>query len=243
MVNLVFVASLARAWCVLESLGLVAARAFDLYVAADQREAREIMIECHPGAPLLLVVAAFAARAELTFVRIILLVAADAGHGEFIAVEIALVAASTLDFGVRTSQWKFRSHFMLEVKGLPIRRRMTCFAASTVPTEMGVVDCVARHAGLAHVLIDFTNVTGAAGNLRVRAVERKRGCRMIKRLGRTPCVIAMALGALGSQTALVRLIALMAGDASVGGSAVLGPGLVARRAIYICMRTREREIR
>ena len=62
---------------------------------SDQREIRDIVIECHLLPPARRIMASFAFRSELPIVRIIRLVTSHARRCEFILMEIALVAALT----------------------------------------------------------------------------------------------------------------------------------------------------
>ena len=89
-------------------------------MAADQRKARNVMIEADLLPPAGLAMTAFAAGSELAFMRIILLVAGHAGRRELVAIEIARMAPVTLDLYVPAAQRKLGGLVVIEAHRLPL---------------------------------------------------------------------------------------------------------------------------
>ena len=89
-------------------------------VQAEQRELREIVVECDPLAPSVFVVAGFAFLAEFAFMRVVLFVAGHACGGEFILVVIVAVTAIAFGFSVFAAKWKLRLLVVVEADHVPL---------------------------------------------------------------------------------------------------------------------------
>ena len=102
------VARVAIGLGVLELRRGVAVLAGDFRVLAEQRKARQAVVE--PGLlPARLVVARLALWAELPFVLVVLAVTGDAGRRELLLVDEPLVAADAGDLGVLGAEGKYIS--------------------------------------------------------------------------------------------------------------------------------------
>lgn len=87
---------------------------------AEQRELREIVVECDAFPPPFFVVAGFAFVAEFAFMRVVFFVAGHACGGEFILVVIVAVTAIALGFSVFAAKWKLRLLVVVEADRVPL---------------------------------------------------------------------------------------------------------------------------
>ena len=122
---------------VLERRRLVTFLARHHRMLADEREAREIMVECNLLAPVRLVMTLLAAVSQLSLVRIVLFVTGVAVPTQLVAVNILPdMAGVALDLDVRALQRKFRIFRVIEFNGLPFFRVVALLALRPVPAGM-----------------------------------------------------------------------------------------------------------
>jgi hypothetical protein len=166
----------ARIVGVVESTRRMAVVAHERVVAAEQREAREIVVEPHALGPrrLRVAVARAAALAELSRVRVVLGVAIEAERRRHRNRHRLDVAAGALDFGMSRVQREVRVLGMVESDVRPARHAMTIAADRAVDTVVRVVLAMAGDARTLDPGVDAaTLVTGLAGQPGMAARERE----------------------------------------------------------------------
>ena len=105
----ILVASAAGPLRILEGLALVAGLARDRSMQTDEREPRQVVVECDLLPPVRFVVTGFALGTELAFMGIVLLVAGGAIQRELVTVEIAGVAGVAKNLSVLALEGEFRA--------------------------------------------------------------------------------------------------------------------------------------
>lgn len=172
----------------LELLRQMTALTRDSGVKTYQGKTGEVVIEVNSFAPALLVVAALAARAQLTPMSVVLLVARDAIGLEFICVEIAGVAGTAEHLAVFSTQWKFGCLVVVEANGCPTLRRVAGLAFCAVSAAMRIAEPVAAYAGGVNTLPLLSGMAGPAGDVLVFSSEREFCLAVVEGLGPGPGV-------------------------------------------------------
>lgn len=225
---------------IVERARRVAILANDLRMAAEQRKDREIVIEAHVLGPRELGMARPAVVPELRLVRIVLEMAADTlglGQADRDGLEMT---GHAFEGRVRAVEREFGVARMIEAYVEPFRRPMTGRAFGAVDAVVRVVVSMARHAlGVERLLEFVAGMTRFAHQARVAAREREaRPCKVVEqRLG--PIRRRVAIAALGSVRAQVRVVIAVAVDALIGGLHV-HLALVAAHAREVRMCARKR---
>jgi len=140
--------------CVAENMGFVACVALLVSVRAEQRKARQAMIEEDLVRPGILVVAVEAAGALRTVVRVVFFVARETVCLRLDLEDRLQVARFTLDQFVRTVQHVFRIDIMVEMNSRPRVSGMAGFAGATEVAVMVVVFQVAGYARDVHLVVE-----------------------------------------------------------------------------------------
>ena len=175
---------------------------------ADQRKARQFVIERQVPSPIRIVVASFTSLTQLALVRIVLAMAGDASCCELVAVEISGMAGVAFDLDVCTPQRKF-GLVMIEMVCLPLALVMTGFAFAAIAAGMNVLQAMTGDAGGRQVLVEFAGMAGRAGDILVGPLQRKFGLAVVERLRLPPFCHRMAVVA-ALEPALMRIVFLVA---------------------------------
>ena len=185
-------------------------------LAAQRILGLPIMIEDR-NAPILLDMAVLALVAKPALVSLLVIVLAMARNTsalELVSIEIASMAARALGQPMLATQWILGIAIVIEADGLPFTVDVAALAllaeASLVPVLL-VILSVAGHAARGRTLELGVLVTITAADVLVLAGKREVRLAVIE--GRVlPAGIAMAVGAVVAELALVRVVLAMTGN-------------------------------
>jgi hypothetical protein len=206
--------------------------AWDSSMKPDQRELRRVVIERYFFSPAFFVVARFATRAELAFMRVIGFVTGDACRRQLVRENIAFVAAIAFDGLMRVTERKLRRLVVIEADRLPLCRGVACGAFLPVATGVDILNFVAIKASPRQVFIPLTYMTDGAPHIAMCTLERELGLAVIEGLLLGPGLLGMAGSAVRPKTTLVNIVGLMAGDTGARRFAVLFFGGMALAALH-----------
>lgn len=119
---------------------------------------------------------------------------------------------------------------------------MASLTFSPVATRVNILHRVALDARRADVPVAFACVAGGAANGGMRTLQPKSRLGVIERPGMPPVLLLMTVAALFTEASLVRIICLMAGEASCRGGAELHRRQVAAVAPHGPMRALQIEV-
>jgi hypothetical protein len=153
--------------------------------------------------------ATFAFWPQCTFMLVIFFVAGNTGCLQLFLVNIAFVTAGTFQFKVFPAQWIFGLLGMIENDFFPAFLDMTGFALWSEIAFVLVVFFVARVTQLWGFFVLVINVTFLASDIGVFAQQLEVGFVVVKSCG-FPVFFYVALGAIGSQAALMLVVLLVA---------------------------------
>jgi len=122
-------------------------------VAADQREAGDIVIECDLLAPASFSMALFTAGAELPFVRVVLSVARFAAGCQLVTVKIARVASVALHFRMLPAQRILGRLVVIEAHRLPFARIVAGLALRTISSRVDILQPMTADACRSQVFV------------------------------------------------------------------------------------------
>jgi hypothetical protein len=217
----------AGARCILERRRAMTFLAWHDGMAPDQRESRDIVIECDLSPPAGFFVALLAATAELGLVRIVLLVTRDAVGREFVTIKIAGVTGVAFDLRVFAPQRKLGHFIVVELYGFPLGRSVASFTLGAVTGGMSVLQAMTGYAGHRQVLVALAGVTSAAGDIFVGALKRELRLAVIVCLDATPAVLAVAAIAFFAKALSVWILRLVTIEATPRRAAKDNCGLMA----------------
>ena len=120
---------------------------------------------------------------------------------------------------------------------------MAAFAFGAVPSGVDILNLVAIHACGADALVAFADMARGAADGTVRTLERELGRVVVERLDAAPGGFAMTIVALFAKTPLMRIVRLMAVEATSGCVAELYRLHMATGALYRLMCVPQLEIR
>lgn len=210
---ILLVASDTRALHVLERRREMALFAFHLGMRAEQRKAREPVIEerLFPGA---LVVAALAFPALLALVLVVLLVAGKARARKLVAVEEPGVAAIALRRRVLAAQRIARIARMIEQRRLPVPLAVAARTAFPVAALVCIVLAMASEADRRKLLlIQDTGMAARACREAMFALEGVFRVAVVVEQNRLPILVGMAALALRAEPLLVLVVLTVTSDA------------------------------
>lgn len=142
LVKLILMATGAGCSGVLERSGAVTLLARHDRMTADQRKAREVVIERNRFAPGGIPMTPLAATPQLPFVGVVLLVAGHTTRRQLVAKQITSVAEVAFDPGVAAPQRKFRLA-VIEPSRLPHRLIVAVLAFWAIASQVNVLQAVA----------------------------------------------------------------------------------------------------
>src|SRR5581483_1247245 len=198
---------------VLERRRRMALFALDLDVRAEQRKAREAVVEARV-LPRAFAMAALALVALLALVLVVFPVAGDAGARELVAVEVAGMAAVALHRGVFAAQRISGVAVVVEQQRAPVLLAVTGRAFFAVARLVHVVLLVARDAGRRKLLfIKKPGVAAFALREAMFAAQRILGIAVVIEQDDFPVFVGVATLALGPELGLVRVVLAVTRDA------------------------------
>ena len=153
----VLVTFLAGERCVLVGRSAMTFFAGNRRMQADQRKARQFVIERQVPPPIRIIVASFAALAQFALMRIVLAMTGDASCSELVAVEISAMAGVAFDLGVCAPQRKF-GLVVVEMDCLPLALVMTGFAFGAIAAGVDVLQAVTGDTGGRQVLVELAGM-------------------------------------------------------------------------------------
>jgi hypothetical protein len=115
-------------------------------VVSDQRKSRDIMIEGHYAAPIVLAMASLAANTKLTVVRIIGAMAGHTRGRQLVAIEITGVARIAFGFCMGGPEREFRVLIVIKADRGPLVLLVAGCTLGAVPSAMDILNPVAIHA-------------------------------------------------------------------------------------------------
>ena len=151
-------------------------------------------------------------RPKRALVNIILLVATDARQRQFVVSRIVTVAASAGGLGMGAMQGKL-GLVVIELHSLPGVRGMAILTLGPQRTRVHIIGLVATDAIEGKLGITCSGVAGAAFCFGVRAGQREFGFVVVKLSGFAPSVSDVAVRAITTQFAFVRVVLAMTGVA------------------------------
>lgn len=185
----------------------------DVGVCADQREARDVMVEPELCNPTRRNMTGFALIPNLTKVHIIVGVAAATG-GRQSHIEIARMARGAREAVVTCWQHEARLSFVIEAYGIPFENAV---AAATVVAETAFVNVVPTMAGITITIAAVAEiccaVTGVAGNAFMTTDQSKPGDHKVIESRIRPGCSTVTIRTLGTVSPFMNVIGLMAGNA------------------------------
>src|SRR5216684_3893908 len=131
----------------------VALRAADDAVQSEQREFRQVMIECHVGPPRNLAMTGFAPAVDLAAMRVFAAMAAHAVLGEFLRVHRCGMADVAVNLGVRALQREFGFRGVIIGHGLPPVVVMAVLALDAEAEGVSIISLVAAVAVLRDLVL------------------------------------------------------------------------------------------
>src|SRR5258708_7018853 len=198
---------------VAEGLGAMALRAAHHIVQAEQRKARQVMVEADLAVPVLLAVAGVAALLEFQAMRVGGAMAADTVGGGFLLGGGRGMTGVAVELGMPPEQRKARLLLMVELCGLPVAGGMALAALAAALAAVDIVRGVAAHAGLGSGFVLATEMTATAADGLMGAGQAEFGLAVIEVTAR-PVVVVVAVSALVAELATVVVILLVAGRCS-----------------------------
>ena len=198
--------------------GAVAGVAVKLGVHALQGEVVARRVIQIRYAPLIIVVAIAAFRAEAGRMRVVGPMAAVAILGNLVLVIAAAMAGCAVDLVVRAQQLEAGFFEMIVFRRFPFLRGMAFRASLAACAAMLIVSRVAADAALWRLFVGTADVTGVACEAAVGPGQSKLRPLVIE-FGVRPAERAMALGAGLRELSVMRVVCLMATDACRRGLA------------------------
>src|SRR5205823_540118 len=190
-------------------------------VQADQRKAREVVIEAHAGAPARRRVALIAFLAELAGVHVVGPVAAHAFGGQLLRRHARGMAGMTPDLLVTADEGPLGVARMVEARGLPL---LVAVAGAAVLAEAGgvrILRLVTAEALARQLVLEIPRAMAVvAGDAVVHTLEGEAGLLLVIELRGLPGAGDVALGAFDTTIAVVHVVRLVARDALFGRALV-----------------------
>ena len=183
-------------------------------MASDQGKPRDVVVKGGDASPGALAVALLASGAELAVMAVILAMAGHASRRELVAIEIAAVTSVAFYLCMGLPERKFRVPVVIETDRRPLVLFVAGFALGAVASAMDVLNPVAIDACRADVLVALADVAGRAANVAVGAPQWKFCLVVIVRFNLPPRRIAVAAVACFAETPFVRILCLVAIEAS-----------------------------
>ena len=207
---------------VVESERRVAILADDLIVLAEQREAREVVIEAHALVPVDLDVATRAIVAELTFVRVVVGVTTDTlGRRQCIGYRLD-VAIGALDIRMRAEQREVRIDCVIERHVQPFSRPVTVVADRAVDAVVRIVLEMARDAfGRLRLVENVALVARLAFEICMRTGQREAAAIEVVEQRLRPVDRVVTVLTLGAVATHVLIVIDVTVDANVGSVDIL----------------------
>lgn len=219
-------------WCVVAGL-----TGQPLVFAIKLEPGLAVMVEA-PERPVVGGVTAAALGAQRGFMGVLIFVAADAGQGGVFE-GLAWVALITAGHGMLADQRETAEVMVKAHTGAEGGFVVTLFAAVTQLAGVNVFATVTTDAGLLQRLAQLTCVATFTAGVCVFSFEGEIGFVVMVELDALPVVCGMAVGTGFAIAAAVSVIILMAADAGIGGSFVIGRFRVALLAAEVFMRAGE----
>lgn len=223
------------------SHGTVAGMAIELGVNALQGEVVARSVIQIRYAPLVIVVAIAAFRAEASGVRVVGPMAAVAILGNFVLVVAAAMAGGAIDLIVRAEQLEAGFFEVIVFRRFPFLGGMAFGAGIAACAAMLIVGRVAADAALGRLFIGTPDVTGVASQAAVRAGQPKWRFVVIE-FGGSPAERSMALGTGLGELPVMHIIGLVTADARRRGLAKCFALCMTGRAIERRVRARQLEL-
>ena len=198
--------------------GAVAGMAVELGVHALQGEIVACRVIQIRYAPLLIVVAIAAFRAEAGGVRVVGTMAAVAILGNLVLIIAAAMTGAAVDPVVHAEQLEAGFLEMIVFRRFPFLGGMTFGARIAAGAAMLIVGCMAADAGLRSLFVGPADVAGVACNAAVGAGQPKLPLVVVE-FRVSPAERAMALGARLRELSVMRILGLVTADAGLRGLA------------------------
>ena len=152
------------------------------------------------------------------------------------------MALLALQLGMTSAQREFGGLVVVEANCRPLLRGVAGLTLGAEKACMFVLQLVAGDARPGQISVSLTHMALCAGDLIVRANQRKPGLVVIEGLYATPGLLAMTTIAFVPQLALVRIIRLVAVEAAPGRVAVFLALCMATIAAYALVGPRKDEV-